>query len=79
MIILVMEINQITEPSDKSPRFFRILCPVVPPRFLCPKSAKEQPKGKEYIAYLNKLVCKGKDRKNLLSPLIAVNPIKSRQ
>ena len=61
VIVLVVEIYQITKPSDKCPSFFRVPRPIVPPRFFCPKGSKEQSKSEKYITYFYKLVDDSKD------------------
>ena len=51
-----VRITQIQQPCCRRPCFLRIPCPVMPPRFLCPKSAKQHPDGHECQTHTHQFV-----------------------
>ena len=42
-----VQIGEVNRPSGCCPRFFRIPAPIMPPRLLCPKAAREHAEGEK--------------------------------
>ena len=54
--LAVVDVDEVGEPGDGSPRFLGIPRPVVPPGFLGPEGAEKHADGEERKAYIDEIV-----------------------
>ena len=53
----IMDVDQVSQPSDGRPRFLRIPTPIVSPSFFCPECAHQHAERHKRKSDIGKVVC----------------------